>query len=244
MPAPAGRGREADGARNAALASGGTREWSDCIPSLVPAGGLPDSLRPPHAEPLFTMRNPSTQPKETVRSSEIEALIRTVRGRKVLLDADLAHLYGVTTKVLNQAVRRNEAKFPEDFRFRLTQAETEEQMRSQTVTGSQKHRDPRHLPYAFTEHGAIMAANVLNAPQAVRMSVFVVRAFVQMRALLGGTAELARQLAALDRRLSGRIDGHEVAIVEVLRRILTLIDPPPPPPEPPRRRIGFLAKGR
>ncbi len=89
-----------------------------------------------------------------------------------------------------------------------------------------------------------MAANVLNSPQAVRMSVLVVRAFVQMRALLGGTAELARQLAALDRRLTGRLDGHEAAIVGVLQRILTLIDPPPPPPEPPRRRIGFLAKGR
>lgn len=190
------------------------------------------------------MRNPSTHPKESVLPSEIEALIRTVRGRKVLLDADLAHLYGVTTKVLNQAVRRNEAKFPEDFRFRLTLAETEEQMRSQIVTGSQKHRDPRHRPYAFTEHGAIMAANVLNSPQAVRMSVFVVRAFVQMRALLGGTAELARQLAALDRRLTGRLDGHEAAMVEVMRRIMTLIDPPPSPPEPPRRRIGFLAKGR
>lgn len=115
-------------------------------------------------------------------------------------------------------------------------------MRSQFATASK--RNVRHPPYAFTEHGAIMAANVLNSPQAVRMSVFVVRAFVQMRALLGGTAELARQLAALDRRLTGRLDGHEVAIVEVLRRIMTLIDPPPSPPEPPRRRIAFLAKGR
>lgn len=114
--------------------------------------------------------------------------------------------------------------------------------RSQFVTGSQKHRDPRFLPYAFTEHGAIMAANVLNSPAAVRLSVFVVRAFVQMRELLGGTRELAQQLAALDRRLTGRLDGHEVAIVEVLHRIMTLIDPPPPPPEPARRRIGFVAR--
>lgn len=87
-----------------------------------------------------------------------------------------------------------------------------------------------------------MAANVLASPSAVRLSVFVVRAFVQMRELLGGTRELAQQLAELDRKLTGRLDGHEVAIVEVLHRIMTLIDPPPLPPEPPRRRIGFMAR--
>ena len=95
------------------------------------------------------------------------------------------------------------------------------------------------MPYAFTENGAIMAANVLNSPEAVRMSVFVVRAFVKMRDLLGGTKELARQLAALEKKLTARLDGHEVAIIEVLRRVLEILDPPPPPPEPPKRRIGF-----
>ena len=95
------------------------------------------------------------------------------------------------------------------------------------------------MPYAFTENGAIMAANVLNSPEAVRMSVFVVRAFVKMRELLGGTKELARQLADLERKLTARLDGHEIAIVEVLRRVMEILDPPPPPPEPPRRRIGF-----
>ena len=95
------------------------------------------------------------------------------------------------------------------------------------------------MPYAFTENGAIMAANVLNSPEAVRMSVFVVRAFVQMRELLGSTKELAKQLAALEKKLTARLDGHEVAIIEVLRRVMDILDPPPPPPGPPRREIGF-----
>ena len=97
----------------------------------------------------------------------------------------------------------------------------------------------KYLPYAFTENGAIMAANVLNSPAAVRMSVFVVRAFVQMRDLLGGTKEMAKQLAALEKKLTARLDGHEVAIIEVLRRVMDILDPPPPPPPPPRREIGF-----
>ncbi len=84
-----------------------------------------------------------------------------------------------------------------------------------------------------------MAANVLNSPEAVRMSVFVVRAFVQMRDLLGSTKELAKQLAALEKKLTDRLDGHEAAIIEVLRRVMDILDPPPPPPEPPRREIGF-----
>ena len=84
-----------------------------------------------------------------------------------------------------------------------------------------------------------MAANVLNSPQAVRMSVFVVRAFVQMRDLLGSTKELAKQLAELEKKLTARLDEHEIAIVDVLRRVMDILDPPPPPPEPPRRRIGF-----
>ena len=114
--------------------------------------------------------------------------------------------------------------------------------RSQIATGSQKHRDPRFLPYAFTENGAVMAANVLNSPEAVRMSVFVVRAFVKMRELLGGTKELARQLADLEKKLTERLDGHESAIVDVLRRVMDVLDPPPPPPESPRRQIGFHVK--
>jgi hypothetical protein len=170
---------------------------------------------------------------------QIGSMIRTIRGQKVMLDSDLAHIYGVPTKVLNQAVKRNAKRFPPDFLFQLTAGETNS-LRSQIVTlksGRGQHR--KYLPYAFTENGAIMAANVLNSPEAVRMSVFVVRAFVQVRDLLGGTKELAKQLAALEKKLTARLDGHEIAIVNVLRRVMEILDPPPPPPEPPGRRIGF-----
>ena len=168
-----------------------------------------------------------------VMSNQIEVItpaIRTIRGQKVILDSDLARIYGVTTKRLNEQVKRNAKRFPADFLFQLTAEEIRILNRSQIATGSQKHRDPRLLPYAFTENGAIMAANVLNSPEAVRMSVFVVRAFVQMRELLGGTKELAKQLAALEKKLTDRLDGHEVAIVDVLRRVMDILDPPPPPP--------------
>jgi hypothetical protein len=173
---------------------------------------------------------------------QIGSMIRTIRGEKVILDSDLARLYGVETRVLNQAVKRNASRFPPDFMFQPTNEELEKEfrLRSQIVIlkkGRGQHR--KFLPYAFTENGAIMAANVLNSPEAVRMSVFVVRAFVQMRDLLGGTKELAKQLAALEKKLTARLDGHEVAIIEVLWRVMDILDPPPPLPEPPRRRIGF-----
>jgi ORF6N domain len=167
----------------------------------------------------------------------ITSVIRTIRGKKVILDADLARIYGVSTKALNQAVKRNLKRFPNDFLLRLSPDELEN-LRSQFVTSS-LHGGQRYLPYAFTENGAIMAANVLNSPEAVRMSVFVVRAFVKMRELLGGTKDLAKQLAELEKKLTARLDGHEVAIVDVLRRVMEILDPPPPPPEPPRREIGF-----
>jgi predicted amino acid-binding ACT domain protein len=100
----------------------------------------------------------------------------------------------------------------------------------------------KHLPYVFTEHGAIMAANVLNSSQAVQMSVFVVRAFVKMRGSFSDSRELVKKLAALEKELKSRLDVHEVAIVEVLQRVMTILNPPPPPPEPPRREIGFHVK--
>ncbi len=102
-------------------------------------------------------------------SVPIEMVIRTLRAERVILDTDLARVYGVETRVLNQAVQRNLEKFPSDFMFRLSLPEARELNRSQTVTGLQKHRNPRYRPYAFTEHGAIMAANVLNSPRAVQM---------------------------------------------------------------------------
>jgi hypothetical protein len=182
----------------------------------------------------------------------ITPAIRTIRGQRVILDSDLARIYGVTTKRLNEQVKRNAKRFPSDFLFQLSPTEAENlkpqnatssstSNRSQFATGLQKHRDPRLLPYAFTENGAIMAASVLNSPEAVRMSVFVVRAFVKMRELLGGTKELAKQLADLEKKLTARLDGHESAIVEVLQRLMGILDPPPPPPEPerPKGRLGF-----
>lgn len=171
------------------------------------------------------------------RAENINPLIRTIRGQKVILDSDLARVYGVPTKRLNEQAGRNAKRFPSDFLFQLTLSEANA-LRSQIAT-SNLRGGLRYLPYAFTENGAIMAANVLNSPEAVRMSVFVVRAFVQMRELLGSTKELAKQLAALEKKLTSRLDGHEAAIVDVLRRVMDILDPPPPPPEPTRREIGF-----
>ena len=176
-------------------------------------------------------------------SNQIEVIapvIRTIRGQKVILDSDLARIYGVTTKRLNEQVKRNAKRFPSDFLFQLTGEEVDS-LRSQIATlksGRGQHR--KFLPYAFTENGAVMAANVLNSPAAVRMSVFVVRAFVKMRELLGSTKDLAKQLADLEKKLTARLDVHESVIVTVLRRVMDILDPPPPPePEQPKRRIGF-----
>jgi hypothetical protein len=187
----------------------------------------------------------------------VEPLIREIRGERIILDADLARLYGVPTKRLNEQVRRNADRFPQDFLFRLTpdewsflQSQTAamggvEGNRSQIATGSQRHRNPRLLPYAFTEHGAIMAANVLNSPQAVQMSVFVVRAFLKMRSVLMDTRALARKLADLESELKSRLDVHEVASVEILQRVMAILDPAPqsePEPELPKRELGFHVK--
>jgi hypothetical protein len=173
-------------------------------------------------------------------------MILTIRGQKVVLDMELARIYGVTTKVFNQAVKRNRRKFPPDFMFRLTMEEYEGlrsqfaiSNRSQIVTGSQKHRNPRYVPYAFTEHGAVMAANILRSDRAIQMSVFVVRAFIRMRQMLIEQRGLARKLSDLEKELTARLDVHETAINEMLRQIKRLLSPPPEP-EPPKKRIGFL----
>jgi hypothetical protein len=171
---------------------------------------------------------------------DISSLIVELRGQRVILDADLARICGVSTKALNQAVKRNAARFPEDFCFQLTLEEAEVVLRSRSQFVTLKRgANLKYLPNAFTEHGAIMAANVLNSAQATQMSVFVVRAFVKMHELLGGTKELARQLKELEAKLTTRLDGHEAAIVDVLQRIMRVLDPPPLPPEPPPPEIGF-----
>jgi len=179
----------------------------------------------------------------------LDNLIYEIRGQKAMLDADLAEIYGVPTKRLNEQVKRNRNRFPNEFAFQITREEfanlksqiATSTNRSQFATGSQKHRDPRLLPWVFTEHGAIMAANVLNSPQAVQMSVFVVRTFLKMRAALSDNRELARKLAALEKELKERLDVHEAAIVTILQRVMDIIDPPALP-EPPKKDIGFRVK--
>ena len=176
----------------------------------------------------------------------IEPVIHVIRGSRVILDVDLAAIYGVTTKRLNEQVKRNRERFPEDFMFRLTSSELREldysasqdtgRNRSQIATSSQKHRDRRFRPYAFTEHGAVMAATVLNSERAVAMSLYVVRAFVKLRETLAETKELAHKLDKLERKLTGRLDVHEKAILKLFAQIKDLLKPPPPQS---RKRIGF-----
>jgi hypothetical protein len=145
----------------------------------------------------------------------------------------------VETRGLNQTVKRNREKFPADFMFQITRAEAREvsRLRSQAVI-LKRGQHLKFLPYAFTEHGAIMAANVLNSPRAVQMGVFLVRALARMRAALGDTQGLARKLAALEREIKGQLDVHESAIVGFLQRMMDILDPPPLP-TPRRRAIGF-----
>lgn len=160
----------------------------------------------------------------------LDSRILSLRGALILLDADLAEIYGVSTKALNQAVKRNAERFPEDFRFQLKAAE-----RDWVVTNcdhlSRLKFSPT-LPWAFTEHGAIMAATVLSSPRAVEMSVFVVRAFVRLRELARTHAELGKHLAALERRVTAH-DADLEKVIAVLRQLLE------PPPAKPRRRIGY-----
>jgi hypothetical protein len=179
---------------------------------------------------------------------QIDGMIRAIRGTRVMLDRDLAKIYGVPTFRFNEAIKRNRHRFPPDFMFQLTREEfdslksqiamSKRENSSQIATSKIGRGGRRTLPYAFTEHGALQAANVLRSPRAVQMSVFVIRAFVKMREALRGTPELARKLAALEKKLTARLDVHEAAIVQVLREVMQILNPPQPP-EPPRRRIGF-----
>jgi len=179
---------------------------------------------------------------EALVTKKIVPLIMTLRDTKVIIDRDLAKIYGVETRRLNEQVKRNPDRFPEDFVFQLTKEEAKFWLRSRSQIATLKRgRNIKYLPYAFTEHGAIMAANVLNSSQAVKMSVFVVRAFVKMREIFLANRALAAKLAQLERALTGRLDVHERAIVHVLEQIMQLLNPPPLP-EPPKKRIGFLVE--
>ena len=158
--------------------------------------------------------------------------IHLVRGQRVMLDSDLAELYGVTTKRFNEQIKRNSDRFPADCMFQLTEEE-DESLRSQFATSKPGRGGRRYLPYVFTEHGAIMAASVLNSPRAVEMSVFVVRAFVQLRALLADSKELTMRLDALERKL-GSHDQTIAGLIDAIRQLTST-------PAKPSRSIGFLA---
>ena len=181
----------------------------------------------------------------------LEPLIFSIRGHRVMLDADLAQLYGVTTKRFNEVFKRNRQRFPGDFAFQLTAAEfanlrsqfatsslqpadsqTDNPNRSQFATGSQKHRDPRFRPWAFTEHGALMAANILRSEQAVHMSVFIIRAFVRLREQIAANATILKRLAEIDKTLL----QNDAALRDIYYKLLPLLQPLP---DPPKRRIGF-----
>ncbi len=162
---------------------------------------------------------------------EIEPRILLIRGQKVMLDSDLAELYGVSTSRLNEQVKRNIGRFPDDFMFRLTPDEFANLI-SQSATSSSRWGGRRKLPVAFTEHGAIMVASVLNTPRTIQVSVYVVRAFVKLRELLATNKELAHKLAELERKVS----GHDEAIRSLVVAIRQLMEPPP---QPKKGRIGF-----
>ena len=182
----------------------------------------------------------------------LEPLIYTIRGRRVILDADLARLYGVTTKRLNEAIKRNRRRFPSDFAFQLTAPELfnlrsqfatsslqpidsneKELMWSQIATTSRRRHGAAFLPWAFTEHGALMAANVLRSERAVHMSIYVIRAFVRLREQVAANAAILKRLEEIDHSLL----QHDASLRDIYRKLLPLLRPEP---QTPKRRIGFL----
>ena len=167
-----------------------------------------------------------------ILAKRVGSKILVLRNQKVILDTDLADLYGVSVKRLNEQIKRNPKRFPTDFLFTLT-SEEYQNLRSQTATSGSSHGGRRYLPNAFTEHGAIMAATVLNSRRAIDMSIFVVRAFVQMRQATVLNQHVVSKLAELEARL----DGHEGEIQGLVDAIRELIEPLPAS----NRRIGFEA---
>jgi ORF6N domain len=169
--------------------------------------------------------------ESSLSTDNILPLIHTIRGQRVILASDLAGLYGVPTFRLNEAVKRNKIRFPSDFLFQLTRLEALERSTSQ-IAMLNRGANIKHLPYAFTEHGAMMAANLLNSPEAVAMSVYVIRAFVQQREVLSANDAILKRLAEIDKTLL----LHDKALRDVYQKLLPLLQPPPDPPRP---KIGF-----
>ena len=170
----------------------------------------------------------------TISPAEIERVIHVVRGQRVMLDADLAELYGVQTKALNQAVKRNAERFPDDFAFQLTQQEVTN-LKSQFVTSSEGYGGRRKLPWVFTEQGVAMLSSVLRSPMAAKVNVEIMRTFVRLRRLMATPGELVEQLT----KLAETVQLHDEqirAVTQVLQQMLEK-------PEPPKRRIGFRGPG-
>jgi phage regulator Rha-like protein len=161
---------------------------------------------------------------------DLGRMIITIRETKVILDSDLALLYGVSTIAFNRAVKRNLDRFPESFMFQLQRQEFADLRYQIGISNTRGGR--RYLPYVFTEHGALMAANVLNSPKAVKMSVALIEAFVRLRQEFATTQALARRLAEIERT----VINHDVALKELFRVIKPMLTPPP---DPPRKKIGF-----
>lgn len=190
----------------------------------------------------------SSQKPDLVPDS-LEPLIVVIRNQRVILDSDLARLYGVPTKRFNEAFKRNQERFPDDFAFQLTAVEFNN-LRSQTTgktgislnwsqfaTSSSRHRGIAYRPWAFTEHGAVMAANILHSQRAIHMSVFVVRAFVRQRERVAANRTILKRLAELDKTLI----EHDTALVDLYEKLQPLLQPPP---DASKRRIGFQSKGK
>lgn len=180
---------------------------------------------------------------KAVQRQQVTNLIYLIRGEKVMLDSDLAALYGVGTKVLNQAVRRNRERFPKDFMFQLSKDElgtfaainigpSSGTNRSQFVTGSQKHRDPRFRPYVFTEQGVAMLSSVLRSARAVQVNIEIMRTFVRLRQWLASNAELAKRLADMEKNYNRKFK----VVFEALRQLMA---ESVPAKYPPHREIGF-----
>src|SRR3990172_3085560 len=172
--------------------------------------------------------------RAAIPAERIERSILVLRGHKVLLDADLAKLYGVETKVLLQALKRNPDRFPKDFMFQLTDQEFRD-LRSQFVTSSWGGR--RYAPYVFTEQGVAMLSSVLNSPRAIAVNIEIIRAFVRLREIIASNKELARRLDELEARIERKLCSHDQAIAGILDAIRALMHSPEPTK---KRRIGFV----
>jgi hypothetical protein len=188
------------------------------------------------------MNDKMLKDRSLIPIERIERVILLIRGHKVMLDRDLAYLYGVTTKVLNQAVKRHKDRFPEDFMFQLTMEEakiwwTEVRgggLRSQIVT-LKRGQHIKYRPYAFTEHGILMLSSVLNSERAIKVNIEIMRAFVRLRQILASNKKLAKRLDELEKKY----DAQFKLVFDAIRQLMAT-----PEPEPPKKRIGFLVEER